>query len=290
MMFQGHLTKQMFTLGWSVGLLWCFAGPATVGAYEAKTDQPTFSHQTLTQLDGLEVQEKLSQKIDLQRTFIDENGQTVPLQNFFDGHRPVLMTMVYYSCPSLCNYHLNGLVETLKKLPGFLGREFQMVAVSMNHREDSDLAAAKKENYLKALGQPNVEGSWHFLTGTEANVGALANELGFRFRWDEVGQQYAHSAVAYVVTPQGVISRYLYGIEFSPQTLRLSLIEAAQGKVGNLVDQIMLFCFQFNPAKNKYTLYAYNIMRVGAVLTAILLAIFLVPVWLRERGRRGLAS
>ena len=252
-------------------------------AYEQSIPMPNQSHETLKELEGLEVEEKLSAKLSLDRTFTNEAGKVVPLSKYFDGKRPVLLTMAYYSCPNLCNYQLNGLIDTFKKMQGSLGKEFQFVTVSMNHKEDSDLAQAKKETYLEALGQPGATDSWHFLVGNEANVGALANELGFKFRWDEVGQQYAHPAVAYVVTPDGTISRYLYGIEFSAATLRLSLVEAAAGKIGNLVDQIMLFCFQFNPAKNKYTLYAFNIMQIAAALTVLVLAIFLVPTWMREK-------
>lgn len=271
------------------GLIGALLIGATVSAYEAPVQVPQQSDQPLPQLDGLNVEEKLSQKLDLNRTFKDESGQTVPLSQYFDGKRPVLMAMVYYSCPNLCNYQLNGLLDAFKNMKGSLGREFQFVAVSMNHKEDSDLAAAKKETYMTALGQVGAENAWHFLTGDETSVKALANELGFKFRWDETGKQYAHSAVAYVVTPDGVISRYLYGIEFAPSTLRLSLIEAAQGKIGNIVDHIMLFCFQFNPTKNKYTIYAFNVMQVGAALTILVLAIFLVPIWWRERRVRPVA-
>lgn len=255
----------------------------SVWAYEAKTDQPTFSDQSIPQLDGLTVEEHLSQQLDLNREFVDEDGQQVTLGKYFDGRRPVLLTMVYYGCPSLCNYHLNGLVDTFKKMGGSLGRDFQLVAVSMDSKEDSDLAAAKKESYLAALGQVGAENSWHFLVGKEKNVQALAAELGFKFRWDEAGKQFAHSSVAYVMTPDGIISRYLYGIEFPPRTLKLSILEAAQGKIGNIIDQVILYCFKFNPAKNKYTLAAFNVMRVVALLTVIVLALFLIPIWLREK-------
>lgn len=256
-------------------------------AYDATEKMPIDSSHELKQLENLGVDEGLGAELNLSRQFTNEDGNLVPLSTYYDGKRPVLLTMVYYSCPSLCNYHLNGLVDTFKKMDQHVGSDFQVVAVSMNHREDSDLAAAKLESYLKELGQPGAKDGMHFLVGTQENVEGLAKELGFKFRWDEKQKQYAHAAVAYVTTPSGTISRYLYGIEFSPKTLRLSLVEAAQGRIGNLIEQVILFCFQFNPAKNKYTLYSYNIMRASAALTAIILAIFLVPVWLREHKKKS---
>jgi protein SCO1/2 len=167
---------------------------------------------------------------------------------------------------------------------GIAGQDYEVVAISMDHSETYDLAAKKKASYMEVLKQPGAEKGWHFLVGNEANVKQIADELGFRYKWNDKIKQFAHAAVTYVVSPEGMISRYLYGIEFSPATLRLSLVEASAGKIGNLIEQFTLFCFQFNPSKNKYVLYAYNVMRLGALLTVLLLAIFLVPYWLRERN------
>ena len=254
-----------------------------VNAYEQSAVVPKQSNEEIAALKNLGVKENLEAQLNLDRQFVNEKGETVALGKYFDGNRPVLLTMVYYSCPSLCNYHLNGLLDTFKGMKSPVGEDFQFVAVSMNHREDSDLASAKKDTYLEQLGQEGAAAGWHHLVGSEENVKALADELGFSFRWLPDQQEYAHPAVAYVVTPTGIISRYLYGIEFSSKTLRLSLVEAAAGKIGNVIDQIILFCFQFNPAKSKYTLYAYNLMRVMAGLTVLLLAVFLIPIWIRER-------
>lgn len=257
-------------------------------AYDATEKLPNDPQHGLKQLEGLGVDEQLGKQIDLSLQFTNEQGQLVPLSTYYDGKRPVLLTMVYYGCPSLCNYHLNGLIDTFKdmdKTP--VGSDFQVVAVSMNHREESDLAAAKLETYLNALGQDSAKEGMHFLVGTEENVAKLASEIGFKFRWDEKEQQYAHAAVAYVTTPTGMISRYLYGIEFDAKTLRLSLVEAAQGKIGNLIEQVILFCFQFNPSKNKYTLYSFNIMRAAGALTVLVLAVLLIPVWRRERKKKS---
>ncbi len=239
------------------------------------------------ELQDVGVVEHLGATLDLERTFVDEAGQTVPLRTFFSKDKPVLLAMVYYTCPSLCNYHLNGLTETMKNLKWTTGKDFELVAVSMNSKETSDVADKKKHNYLKVYGRPEGERGWHFLVGNEANVQALAAELGFKFHWLEDKKIFAHASVAYVVTPEGKISRYLHGIQVEPQTLRMSLLEASNGKIGSVIEQAMMFCFQFDPQKNKYTLYAWNIMRIGAILMVLLLALFLVPVWWRDRYQQS---
>lgn len=259
---------------------------ASAGAYTPPTQAEKagpLSHGVPEEIQDVGVTEKLSQQISKSLEFTNDKNEKVTLGQYFTGNKPVLLSMVYYDCPSLCNFHLNGLLDVFRKTKLKVGQDFEFVAISMNHRETPELAAKKKANYLKELDQPGAENGWHFLVGSEENVKKIANEIGFRFKWNEAGQQYAHAAVAYVLTPDAIISRYLYGIEFPPQTLRLSLIEASQGKIGNIVDQIILFCFQFNPSQNKYTLYAFNVMRVGAILTAVLLAAFLLPYWRRER-------
>ncbi len=240
-------------------------------------------HTVPDELKNVSITEKLGSKIDLTTEFTADTGETVKIGQYFTGQKPVLMSIVYYDCPSLCNYHLNGVTDSLKDVGLTPGKDFEIVAISMNHRETYELAAAKKASYVDEYGRLETANGWHFLTGTEANVRKVADEVGFGFEWNEKQKQYAHAAAAYVMTPEGMISRYLYGIEFKPQTLRLALLEAGQGKIGNLIDQIVLFCFQFNPAKNKYTLYAWNIMRISGVLAFLGLAIFLVPVWMRER-------
>ncbi|OFZ12244.1 MAG: hypothetical protein A2Z20_04305 [Bdellovibrionales bacterium RBG_16_40_8] len=237
-----------------------------------------------SEIKDVGVTEHLGSKIDLSLQFTNESGETISLGRYFNSTRPVLMAMVYFECPNLCTFQLNGIKDVLQKMKGKAGDDYEFVAVSMNHKETADLARTKKANYLKALNMPGAENGWHFLVGSEANVNELAMQLGFRFKWNESLKQFAHSAATYVLTPQGVISRYLYGIEFSPEILRLSLVESSNGKIGSFVERATLFCFQFDPTKKKYTLYAYNIMRIGAAFTILVLAIFLVPVWLRQRG------
>ncbi|MGE4130937.1 MAG: SCO family protein [Bdellovibrionales bacterium] len=260
-------------------------GLFSFGSAAYDTKPVVTGHELPKELQSVGVDEHLGASLDRTLKFKDENGKSVTLGEYFHKGRPVLMAMVYYQCPSLCNYHLNGLTDTMKGLKWTPGQDFEVVAVSMNHRETPDLAKAKKHNYLKLYGRPNSELGWHFLTGDEANVKALASQLGFRFHWMEDKQQYAHAAVSYVITPDAKISRYLHGIQPELKTLKLSLLEASNGKIGNLVEQVLMFCFQFNPQKNKYTLYAWNIMRIGAGVMAVLLALILLPVWWREQRR-----
>lgn len=234
------------------------------------------------EIQGLGVNEHLGGQIDLSLDFVSDNGEKVKLGQYFQTGKPVLMAMIYYTCPNLCNYHLNGLLEAMKKLKWTAGQDFELVMVSMNHREGPDVASKKKANYVKAYGRPESLNGWHFLTGTEENVKKLADQLGFQFRWLPDQKQYSHSSVSYVVTPGGKISRYLYGIAPEVQTLKLSLLEASNGKIGTVMDKVLLFCFHFDPGKNKYTLYAWNVMQIGGALTVVVIALFLIPAWRRE--------
>lgn len=254
------------------------------------------------ELQGIKIDEKLGDVIDLNLTFTDEQGKNIKLKNYF-GKKPVLFTIVYYLCPNLCQLHLNGIMEAMYSLD--LKGDFEFVALSMDHKEGPALAKAKKQSYIRHLNsmedfeekpvkksvkklvkekpEKMFGNNWHFLTGAKNNIEKISQQVGFRFRWNEKEKQFAHLPVAYVLTPQGKISRYLYGVEMSNKTLKLSLVEASQGRVGGVIDRILLFCFQFDPRKNRYTLYAYNIMRIGGLITVILLLVFLLPVWLRLR-------
>ena len=275
-------------------LLWVFLCPffcvtPLLWAYDANSNKEETSDVKPQQLEGVEIQEKLGEFVDLSLKFHNDTGEQVSLGELFsrgEDSRPILMTMVYYNCPSLCNYHLNGLNDVFKNMSWSVGKDFKFIAVSMDHREAPPLAAMKKENYIKSLGRTDVGENWHFLTGTEENVKALANQLGFGFRWDPQREEYAHPAVAYILTPQGQISKYLHGIQFGAQTLRLALVESSQGKVGTWVDQVFLFCYRFDPSKSQYTLAAYNIMRIGGLLTIFVLAIILVPLWFKGNSLR----
>ena len=264
------LPKQLFKL-----LLFFFALP--LSAYEGKKNY--LAEEAPLPIKEMKRIEKTGQFIDLSLKFKDSPGPSIPLEKLFTGSA-VLMTVVYYNCPSLCNFHLNGLFDAMQKIPQTAGKDYTFVTVSMDARETPALAQAKKAAYLKEFNRSGQKA--HFLTGSSENIKTLTESLGFPFRWDESTNQFAHSPVAYLLSPKGQILRYLYGVEFEPETLKLSLVEASKGKIGTLTDRIRLFCYRFNPGENRYTLYAYNIMRAGAGFMAFVLLVTLIPYWFKQ--------
>ena len=236
--------------------------------------------------DGVGIDEKLGDKIDLNLKFKNEQGEEVSLGSYFQSGKPVMLALVYFNCPSLCNFQLNGIVETLKKLEWTTGNEFEFVIASIEPTETPDLAKSKKESYMTVYDRKEGAKGWHFLTGSQESITALADQVGFRYKWVESRNEYAHTAATYVLTPEGKISRYLYGIGFTPKTLRLSLVEASNNKIGNAVDRFLLYCFRYDPEKRGYAFYAFNIMRAGAAVSVVALLAFLVPFWIRQRKQR----
>ena len=268
-----------------VSLFFLVSLPAS--GYNPPEDSSSLSHEVPKEIQGVGITEHLGRQLSLDSKFTNQDGVYSPLGTYFNQGRPVLIAMAYYNCPNLCNFHLNGLVNVVNNMSGRAGVDYDVLAISMDHTENADVAAKKRQSYLKVIKQKDAAKGWNFLVGSEENVKKVAGELGFQFKWNEELQQFAHAAATYVMSEKGVITRYLYGIEFPPQTLRLSLVEASKGQVGNVIDQILLFCFQFNPAKNKYVLYAFNLMKLGALATLLALAAFLVPFWIRERQRHA---
>ena len=234
------------------------------------------------QLEDVGITEHLGETIPLGLEFVNQAGEQVRLEQYFTSERPVILNLVYYNCPMLCNMVLNGFVKALGAIDLEIGRDFDIVTVSIDPTEGPELAAAKRENYLKSLGQPDAGQGWHFLTGAEGNIKRLADTVGFDYRYDENQKQYAHAAAIFVLTADGRLSRYLYGIEFVPKDLRLALLEASDGKIGNTIDQLILFCYHFDSQANSYVLAAMNVMRLGGGLTVVLMALLLLPVWYRS--------
>ena len=241
------------------------------------------AHEVPGEIEGVGVFERLGEQVSLDNVFYDEAGAEVTLGQYYNADKPVIISIVYYECPSLCNYHLNGVNAVLKDLSLRPGKDYDLVAVTMNPKEGPLLTSDKKDAYVHEFGDPIAASGYHFLTGDEANIRKLAAEVGFKYKYQESSGEYAHASAAIITTPEGKISRYLHGIEFDANTFRLALLEGGQGKIGNIVDQILMFCFQFDPSRSKYTLYAWNIMRVGAVFMVILLLIVLVPLWMKEK-------
>ncbi len=230
------------------------------------------------------VEERLGETIPLDLLFVNSRGDTVTLGQYFKQGKPVLLSMVYYECPMLCTLVLNGLTNALQQIPWTPGREFQMVTVSIDPEETPDLAAQKKYRYLRSLRKPGIpEEGWVFLVGDSSQSKKLADALGFRYKYDAKQDNYAHPAVAFLLTENGKISRYLYGIEFKERDLRLALLEAGEGKIGNTLDKIILFCYHYDPDSQSYTLFATNLMRLGGVLTVIVLGILLGILWKKDK-------
>lgn len=239
---------------------------------------------TLAMLQNVGIEPPLGASLPLELEFTDENGQTVALGQYFKGNRPVILELVYYECPNLCTYLLNGALEGLKGLKWSAGKEFELVAVSIDPNETPDLAAVKKANYLKEYGRPGSESGWHFLTGTEENIQKLAAAVGFRYRYDPEIKQYAHAAGLFVVTPQGKLARTLFGIQFNPRDLRLALLEASEGKMGTVVDRLLLFCYGYDPKASKYVLFAGNAMKAGGAATLLILGFLIYRLGRKKRA------
>lgn len=237
------------------------------------------------QLEGIDVIEKLGDTIPLDMTFVDDKGDSVTLGKYFNQGKPVLLMMGYYECPMLCNLVFNGMVAAGHDLEYSPGIEYNIVSVSINPNENYELAAAKKHNYLVALEKPTAEDGWAFLTGDSTQSRRLANALGFQYYYVEDQQQYAHPAVLFLLSPDGKISRYLYGIEYKVKDLKLGILEASEGKVGNTLDRIVLYCFHYDPNAGSYTIFAGNVMRLGGVVTVILLTLLIVALFIKERRK-----
>ncbi len=251
--------------------------------YNVNQVAPLTAETKPSELVGVGIEEKLGHDLDLNLKFKDEQGQIVTLGSFFQNGVPVIISPVYFSCPGLCNFHLNGLTDGLKEMDWTIGDKFKVLSISFDPKETPDLAAKKKETYMKLYGRAGIESSWHFLTGDEANIKAFTESIGFKYHWNEKANDWAHASTAIVVSPKGVITRYLPGIIFEPKDIKLAVIEGGKGQVGTFVDQLVLYCFHYNPTQSKYTLAAFNIMKVGGGLTILLLALWLLPVWYRSR-------
>lgn len=236
-------------------------------------------------LRAVGIDQHLNRQLSLDLNFRDEVGRVVPLKNFF-GKRPVVLSLVYYDCPMLCTMVLNGLVRAIRTLKFDAGREFELVTVSFDPKETPVLASAKKEVYLGHYGRAGASNGWHFLTGEESAIRQLTSEVGFRYTYDEKTRQYAHASALIVLTPDGRIARYFYGIEYSGRDLRLGLVEAAAGKIGTAVDQILLYCFHYDPATGKYGLAAITAVRAGGILTVLALFCYMGVMFAQDGKKR----
>lgn len=228
----------------------------------------------------------LGATVPLELALRDEAGRDVRLGEYF-GKKPVVLSLVYYGCPMLCTLTLNGLASALSILSFDVGREFEVVTVSFEPKETPELAAEKKKAYLARYKRPGAAAGWHFLTGDAASIGRLTRAVGFRYAWDAETGQYAHPAGILVLTPEGKIARYLYGIEYAPKDLRLALVEASRNRIGSPVDQFLLLCYQYDPATGKYGAVVMRTVRTAGILTVLALGTFITLMWRREQVAAG---
>jgi protein SCO1/2 len=233
-------------------------------------------------LENVGIDQRLGDRIPLDLEFNDENGTRVRLGDFF-GNKPVILTLVYYTCPMLCNQVLNGLTSGLDVVSFDIGRDFEVVTVSFDPREKPELARNKKETYMQWYKRPGAAQGWHFLTGDKASIDKLTEAAGFHYKYDQSTNQFIHASGIMIATPDGTLARYFYGIEYAPKDLRLGLVEASEKKIGNPVDRLLLYCYHYDPAAGKYGAVVMNILRLSGAVT--IAGVVLMLWFMRRRSR-----
>lgn len=274
----------------AVALLACAAVSSWPQAAPRLQPGDAVSNQKPSILDQVGLDQRLNSQIPLDAVFLDDHGQPVQLKQYF-GSKPVILIMVYYQCPMLCTQVLTGFTGAMLGVRKFtIGREFDVVTVSIDPRDGPQEAAAAKKRYLQRYRRaPEAEQGWHFLTGKKDQIDALAQAVGFRYAWDPEVQQYAHASGIMLLTPQGRVAQYYYGIEYAPRDIQLGLVEASQGKIGNVVDQVLLYCFHYDPRQGRYGAAIFNILRLSALATVLVLGGFMLFMFRRDAhaARRG---
>ncbi|HVW06968.1 MAG TPA: SCO family protein [Bryobacteraceae bacterium] len=237
-------------------------------------------------LKGVTIEQRLNSQLPLDAVFRDESGETVQLSKYF-RNRPVVLALVYYECPMLCTQILNGVVRTAKSMTLMPGKDYDVVVISFDPNETPAMAAAKKATYMKEFGHPETAGGWHFLTGATPSIDRVTDAVGFRYKWDPSLKMYAHASAVYVLTPEGRLSKYFYGINYSATDMRFGLVEASHDKIGTAVDQLLLFCCQFDPHSGKYTLAIVGVLRLAGAATLLLLGGYVVIMLRRDKTKKS---
>jgi protein SCO1/2 len=283
-MMLGH--KKIRRMAVALALATALCGAATAQYFtppETKTVSPPG-------LEGVGIDQRLNEQVPLNLTFKDEQGKTVKLGDYFHEGRPVLLNLVYFQCPMLCTEVLNGMTSALKVIRFAPGKEFEVVTVSIDPRETPELAANKKAMYLKKLGNPEAAKGWHFLTGEETQIAELAKAVGFRYRYDPKLGQFAHAAGIMLITPTGKIAQYYYGVEYSAKDMRLGIVEASQNKIGSLADQVLLYCYHYDPRTGRYGATITNIIRLAGLTTVLVLGSALVMLFRKEKHDQSIGT
>jgi len=233
-----------------------------------------------TLLRSVGIDQKMGAQVPIDALFEDESGRPVTLRRYLG--KPVILALVYYQCPSLCNMVLNGVLRSVKNLKMTAGEEFNIVAVSFDPRENAEMAAAKKASYLQGYNRPGAEHGWHFLTGSEASSKSLADSVGFHFAYDAVTNQYAHGSAIMMLTPEGQVTRYFYGIDYPARDVRFGLEEASNRRIGSPVDAVLLYCYHYDPSNGKYGMVIMNVLRLAGFATVAALATFMIVMLRRD--------
>jgi len=233
-------------------------------------------------LQNVDIEQKLNAQIPVDAQFKNENGKLVRLSDLLND-KPAILTLVYYECPMLCTQVLNGLVSSLRPLSFTPGQEFNIITISFDPMETTSLARSKKLAYLKEYERADASKGWHFLTGDRNSIARVTEAVGFRYMYDQKIDQYAHGSGIMVLTPQGKVARYFYGIEYSTRDLRFALIEASENRIGTIADKVLLYCFHYDPSVGKYSAYAINLIRLGGIVTVLLLGGFILKMRRKEK-------
>jgi len=265
------MTRRILLIGLIVHALVC-------GSATAQTPDSTV-------FQTVQFQQRMGEQLPLDATFRDHTGKEVTLRQFF-GKRPVILNLVYYECPMLCTVSMNGMVRGLRPVELTAGKDFDILTVSFDPTETPQLAAAKRQRYLKQYGRSAAETGWQFLTGDRPAIDQVCSAVGFHYVFDKETKQYAHPSGLVVLTPDGRVARYLFDVEYAPRDLRLALVEASRGRIGSAADQLLLLCYGYDPAKGKYAFVVMNVIRAGGLLTVAALAVFVGLSIYRERSRK----
>ncbi len=250
------------------------------------TTQASRTEPLPSELKGVGVSEHLDEQVPLDLEFVDSNGKKVKLGDYFDGERPIILTMNYSNCPMLCSLQLNGLYDALGRLDWNMGDKYDMITVCIDPLETPERARMTKQKYLKIYRRAGAAEGYHYLTGSDENIKKVAEAVGFNYKYSEKQRQYLHAAVTMIITPDGRVSRYLYGVEYDPQTLKLSLLEAADGKIGSSVERFLLFCYHYDPESGRYGPSAFRLMQLGGGVTIVVLVGGFLILNRRAKGRK----
>lgn len=278
-----------------IGVAVAAIGAQRVEHYNSPLYEPKYYDPNETTANGLPealqkigIDQKLGDQLPLDTVLKDEDGKDVRLGDYFEHGRPVILALVYYECPMLCNEVLNGLTGSLKGISLDAGKDFDVVAISFDARENDkpDLAKNKKANYLERYGRPGSENGWHFLTGTQDSIDRVTKAAGFNYAWDDKTQQFAHAGGIMITTPGGKLSRYFYGIDYAPKDVKFGLMDSAESKIGNPAEKLLLYCYHYDPASGKYGLAILNVIRLGGIATLLVMGMMFIVFWRRNKHKR----